>query len=74
MIKNSLILPPQNSIPNKLVSYTILSFTKSNENWRARFQLERKNSRNEWRLFQEAFAWFLFKEPLQATREKVLGV
>lgn len=35
VIKNSLILPQQNSIPNKLASYTILSFTKSNENWRA---------------------------------------
>ena len=74
VIKNSLILPPQNSIQNKLASYTILSFTKSNENWRARFQLERKDTRNEWRLFQHAFAWLLFKEPLQATREKVLGL
>ena len=75
VIKNSLILPPQiYSIQNKLALYTILSFTKSNENWRARFQLERKDTRNEWRLFQHAFAWLLFKEPLQATREKVLGL
>ena len=76
VIKNSLISPQQNSIPSKLASYTILSFTKSNENWRARFQLVRKNSRYECSLFQYAFAWLLFKEPLQATRdrEKVLGV
>ena len=74
MIKNSLILPRQNSISNKLALYTISSFTKSNENRRARFQLVRKNSQNECRLFQHAFAWLLFKEPLQATREKVLGV
>lgn len=76
VIKNSLISPQQNSIPSKLASYTILSFTKSNENWRARFQLVRKNSRYECSLFQPAIAWLLFKEPLQATRdrEKVLGV
>ena len=76
VIKNSLISPQQNSIPSKLAAYTILSFTKSNGNWRARFQLVRKNSRYECSLFQPAIAWLLFKEPLQATRdrEKVLGV
>ena len=71
VIKNNLILP------NKIVfqiswlhtqSYPSLNQMKTGK--LRRFQLVRKNSRNECRLFQHAFAWLLFKEPLQATGEK----